>query len=52
MAVTDGTRRPGEDPLWRAMLLVFIAGFVDAVGFLALAGTFVALVMDTLRRPP
>jgi uncharacterized membrane protein YoaK (UPF0700 family) len=42
--VTDGTRRPGEDLLWRALLLVFIAGFVDAVGFLALAGTFVAFM--------
>jgi len=34
----------GEDPLWRALLLVVVAGFVDAVGFLALAGTFVAFM--------
>jgi len=30
--------------VWRAMVLVIIAGFVDAVGFLALAGTFVAFM--------
>lgn len=30
--------------MWRAMTLVIIAGFVDAVGFLALAGTFVAFM--------
>ena len=30
--------------MWRAMVLVIIAGFVDAVGFLALAGTFVAFM--------
>jgi uncharacterized membrane protein YoaK (UPF0700 family) len=37
-------RRPGEDPLWRALVLVSVAGVVDAVGFLALAGTFVAFM--------
>jgi uncharacterized membrane protein YoaK (UPF0700 family) len=25
------------DPVWRALLLVIVAGFVDAIGFLALA---------------
>jgi uncharacterized membrane protein YoaK (UPF0700 family) len=30
--------------VWRAVVLVIIAGFVDAVGFLALAGTFVAFM--------
>jgi uncharacterized membrane protein YoaK (UPF0700 family) len=42
--MSQGPRRPGEDPVWRALLLVFLAGFVDAVGFLALAGTFVAFM--------
>ena len=30
--------------MWRALVLVIVAGFVDAVGFLALAGTFVAFM--------
>ena len=30
--------------MWRALALVVIAGFVDSVGFLALAGTFVAFM--------
>jgi uncharacterized membrane protein YoaK (UPF0700 family) len=30
--------------VWRSLLLVIVAGFVDAVGFLALAGTFVAFM--------
>ena len=44
MPVSDGGYPVGENPLWRALLLVFTAGFVDAVGFLALAGTFVAFM--------
>lgn len=44
MRVTDGGRCRDENPVWRALLLVFIAGFVDAVGFLALAGAFVAFM--------
>ncbi|MGH7335288.1 MAG: YoaK family protein [Candidatus Rokuibacteriota bacterium] len=44
MRVIDSPRSPREDPVWRTLLLVFIAGFVDAVGFLALAGTFVAFM--------
>ena len=30
--------------MWRVLVLVIVAGFVDAVGFLALAGTFVAFM--------
>ena len=30
--------------MWRALVLVIVAGFVDAAGFLALAGTFVAFM--------
>jgi len=41
--VREGTD-PSANPVWRALLLVFSAGFVDAVGFLALAGTFVAFM--------
>src|SRR5262245_59769779 len=37
-------RPPGEDPAWRALMLVSTAGFVDSIGVLALAGTFVAFM--------